>query len=102
MSQEAPWLKSKVLAKKNEIWVEPSTTDEKRARYLCGNKFTTIDNILPYDEYAKVHKLKTSDSKLTYNPILNSKISLWTGDITALEIDAIVNAATSKSNHTFV
>lgn len=30
------------------------------------------------------------------NPVLNSKISLWNGDITRLEIDAIVNAANSS------
>ena len=28
-----------------------------------------------------------------HSPDLNSKISLWRGDITSLEIDAIVNAA---------
>lgn len=27
------------------------------------------------------------------NKILNSKVSLWQGDITCLEVDAIVNAA---------
>ena len=30
------------------------------------------------------------------NPKLNQKVSLWQGDITCLEIDAIVNAANSS------
>ena len=30
------------------------------------------------------------------NDVLNSKVSLWKGDITRLEIDAIVNAANSS------
>jgi O-acetyl-ADP-ribose deacetylase len=28
--------------------------------------------------------------------LINSKVSLWRGDITAIEIDAIVNAANSS------
>ena len=31
-----------------------------------------------------------------FNSFLNEKVSLWKGDITLLEIDAIVNAANSK------
>ena len=31
-----------------------------------------------------------------FNPSLNTKVSLWRGDITSLKIDAIVNAANSS------
>ena len=34
--------------------------------------------------------------RVQQNPALNSKVSLWQGDITRLEIDAIVNAANSS------
>ena len=34
-----------------------------------------------------------SQSPFVVNDVLNSKVSLWKGDITRLEIDAIVNAA---------
>jgi len=30
------------------------------------------------------------------DPLINSKVSLWRGDITAIELDAIVNAANSS------
>lgn len=33
--------------------------------------------------------------KYETNDVFNSKVSLWQGDITALEIDCIVNAANS-------
>ena len=36
------------------------------------------------------------DSKYPLNSTLNNKVSIWQGDITRLEIDAIVNAANSS------
>ena len=30
------------------------------------------------------------------HPVLNTKVSLWRGDITCLQVDAIVNAANSS------
>ena len=41
---------------------------------------------------AIVHKKSTFKS----NPDFNKKLSIWRGDITKLEIDAIVNAANSS------
>ena len=38
----------------------------------------------------------TAQSKYSHYPALNEKLSLWRGDITKLEIDAIVNAANSS------
>lgn len=37
--------------------------------------------------------------KIKVSPILNQKVSLWHGDITRLEIDAIVSAASSGKLH---
>ena len=38
-------------------------------------------------------KKNEEEAKYQHNTMFNSKISLWKGDITKLEIDAIVNAA---------
>ena len=38
----------------------------------------------------------TSSVLYSYSNVLNSKISLWEGDITKLNIDCIVNAATEN------
>uniref|UniRef100_A0A4W3IY72 Macro domain-containing protein n=1 Tax=Callorhinchus milii TaxID=7868 RepID=A0A4W3IY72_CALMI len=43
-----------------------------------------------------VEKLKNPESKYKKDDILNGKVSLFQGDITKLEIDAIVNAANSS------
>ena len=37
-----------------------------------------------------------SKTNVQFNSFLNEKVSFWKGDITLLEIDAIVNAANSK------
>ena len=36
------------------------------------------------------------ESNYEADPILNEKISLWEGDITRLEVDAIVNSCSAK------
>lgn len=70
--------------------------EEKRKYYACKSKFVTLDSIQAWPDYAanidpethkKVKPLGEIDEQL------NMKVSLWRGDITALEIDAICNAA---------
>ena len=41
-------------------------------------------------------KQESEQSSFPHNPVLNQKVSLWRGDITKLEIGAIVNAANSS------
>lgn len=53
--------------------------EEKRKHYKCKSEFVTLDMI---DRWAETE--------------LGSKISIYKGDITRLEIDAIVNAANKK------
>lgn len=69
--------------------------DEKREHYKCGGNYLTLDKIPTWDAYAKIKNLGTNvtggDYKFEYS--VNQKVSLFTGDITSLEVDAIVNAA---------
>lgn len=80
--------------------------EEKRNQYKCGNNFKTIDDIVDWTTYSRTYEAKkfgvsrvASDGdaeKFLKDDELNEKISLITGDITRLEIDAIVNAANSS------
>ncbi|KAL9652503.1 hypothetical protein ABK040_000075 [Willaertia magna] len=102
-------------------WVEPTSLEEKRKLYACGDKYVTIDSIIPYPEYAIKNKLEQPKVEIIkkvfkkyfitehnlldkdhfvcnhgyfpYNEEINKKISIWRGDSCTLEIDAIVNAA---------
>ncbi len=56
-----------------------------------------MDQILTWEEQAKgLSLLGEAKADVEPNCTLNSKISLWQGDLTVLEIDAIVNAANSR------
>ncbi|KRZ38761.1 O-acetyl-ADP-ribose deacetylase MACROD2, partial [Trichinella pseudospiralis] len=58
---------------------------EKRKLYACGNNFVTLENIPTVD------KMFHCDQNVEFA----KKFSLWQGDITSLEVNAIVNAANS-------
>ena len=59
--------------------------------------FVTLDKIPTWVEQSKeVPMPNDKKADLQPNTTLNSKISLWQGDITVLEIDALVNAANSR------
>jgi len=76
--------------------------NEKRKLYKCGSKYVTLDKIPMWLKKESLKEFDKEDSMLESTsetglapqiPDFQSKISLWRGDITALEIDAIVNAA---------
>ena len=64
-------------------------TETRRTSYFCGSNFVPLDSVKKWSESS----VKSSDSRYPVNESLNEKISLWNGDITKLEIDAVVNAA---------
>lgn len=77
--------------------------EEKRKQYKCGNNFKTIDDLPAWSSYAITYEAKklgvcfnTHHVDFVKDDELNKKISVFTGDITCLEIDAIVNAANSS------
>jgi len=71
--------------------------EEKRSHYQINA--TTPDQIISWCEYWKKNKgsvAKTEEKIIEkVDEALASKIFMWQGDITSLEIDAIVNAANS-------
>lgn len=69
--------------------------EEKRQHYKCGSKFVTLDQISTWPQTVGSHN-RNSQSTFQLNPQINEKISIFVGDITTLEIDAIVNAANAK------
>ncbi|RZC42902.1 O-acetyl-ADP-ribose deacetylase MACROD2-like [Asbolus verrucosus] len=76
--------------------------ESKRKLYKC-KKYTKIEDIPIWEEYSKKESLAPIIPAKTNSPIDNSlnsslrkKVSLFMGDITTLEIDAIVNAANSS------
>jgi len=71
--------------------------EEKRSFYK-GN-VTTMDQIPTWFEYWDKNKLniaKTIEKMDKVDEKFARKVSIWQGDITSLQIDAIVNAANSS------
>lgn len=92
------------------------SVEERRKLYACGSRFHTLDSVLTWPQYYKSNRKdietyalrgvldrrqkqkKGMEKKMVFavNDELNRKVSLWTGNITTLEIDCIVNAANSS------
>jgi len=75
--------------------------EEKRNQYKCGNNYKTTIDIPDWSTYVSTYEAKklgvdSVDGNFRADIELNKKISIFTGDITCLEIDAIVNAANSS------
>lgn len=93
------------VEEKRRYWNLPK--EEKRRFYNCREKYVELKDVPTWPQFYKashylINKLKISDSQkqrllqgsaYEADPELNEKISIFEGDITALEIDAIVNAA---------
>jgi len=74
---------------------EAQTLDKRRSRYKCGDDYVTLNQIETWESTLLRTNAASNVIKTNYkhNSSHNQKISLWRGDITTLEIDAIVNAA---------
>lgn len=82
-----------------EPWKEPESLEEKRALYACGDNFVEALSLPKFPQYfveQKLKKPKESDVVFKPNPEINEIITLWRGDSTYLECDAVVNAANSS------
>ncbi|CAG0916043.1 unnamed protein product [Notodromas monacha] len=77
---------------------------DRRKKYSCGDGFVCLEQIQTWKEYFQnrrdvIENLRASEasaSPYSSDDLLNSRLSLWKGDITTLEIDAIVNAANER------
>ena len=69
----------------------------KRAHYACGESYVELKDIPTWSEWLKQNASQVDfglfPPKVKPNVALNNIVSLWQGDITTLEIDAVVNAA---------
>ncbi|KAG4070183.1 hypothetical protein HA402_003873 [Bradysia odoriphaga] len=62
-----------------------------------GKAVTSLKNIKTWQQYFREKSIPQSKTKFyPVDPKINSKLSLWKGDITKLHIDAIVNAANAS------
>lgn len=65
---------------------------EKRQEYKCGDSYVTLADIPPWSKSARTRE----GQDISPTSAINEKISIFQGDITKLEIDAIVNAANAR------
>jgi hypothetical protein len=71
------------------------TLEERRARYKCGTGFVTAEQIEPWTETGKLIAPAPAP-QYAVNAAVNAKVCLMRGDITRLEVDAVVNAANTS------
>lgn len=94
---------------RRDNFYEKLSLEEKRKYYLCKERYITLGTIETWAETKKNKGKAFSNqtfiqsnvarafivakpSPYSSSPAMDQKISLWLGDITQLEIDAVVNA----------
>uniref|UniRef100_A0A8C9LNN5 Mono-ADP ribosylhydrolase 1 n=1 Tax=Piliocolobus tephrosceles TaxID=591936 RepID=A0A8C9LNN5_9PRIM len=71
-------------------------SDRQREEHYFCKDFVRLKKIPTWKEMAKGVAVKVEEPRYKKDKQLNEKISLFRGDITKLEVDAIVNAANSS------
>ncbi|CAG2113054.1 unnamed protein product, partial [Medioppia subpectinata] len=64
--------------------------DQKRREYRCRDNYFTLDHLPTWEQYTRG---LPKPPEFPVNTKINEKVTVFTGDIVALEVDAIVNAA---------
>ncbi|XP_058545389.1 ADP-ribose glycohydrolase MACROD1 isoform X5 [Neofelis nebulosa] len=75
-------------------------SDKQREEHYFCRDFVRLKKIPTWKETAKGVTAKVEEPKYKKDKQLNEKISLFRGDITKLEVDAIVNAVPGLGGHT--
>ncbi|XP_019573405.2 ADP-ribose glycohydrolase MACROD1 isoform X1 [Rhinolophus sinicus] len=73
-------------------------SDKQREEHYFCRDFIRLKKIPTWKETAKGLSVKVEEPKYKKDKQLNEKISLFRGDITKLEVDAIINAASECSS----
>ncbi|XP_043190999.1 macro domain-containing protein CT2219-like isoform X4 [Amphibalanus amphitrite] len=83
---------SSLCSRVSKAMSAPVSSDlaERRRQYSCGDRYVPLSDIPSWLDY---NRQRTSAESLVTNNPLAERVSFWRGDITALEVDAIVNAA---------
>jgi O-acetyl-ADP-ribose deacetylase (regulator of RNase III) len=86
-------LRRKVAA--NKARFEQLSVEAKRKLYMCvAEDYTTVErDTKPWSEVGKKFPTKPGETSFATDESLNSQIRIYTGDITRLEVHAVVNAA---------
>ncbi|XP_006861059.1 PREDICTED: O-acetyl-ADP-ribose deacetylase MACROD1 [Chrysochloris asiatica] len=71
-------------------------SDKQREEHYFCQDFVRLKKIPTWKEMAKGVTVKVEEPKYKKDKQLNDKIALFRGDITKLEVDAIINAANSS------
>ncbi|XP_036996090.2 ADP-ribose glycohydrolase MACROD1 isoform X1 [Artibeus jamaicensis] len=71
-------------------------SDKQREEHYFCQDFIRLKKVPTWKETSKGSPVKVEEPKYKKDKHLNEKISLFRGDITKLEVDAIVNAANSS------
>jgi len=94
-SIQSPYYVTSNTPEKKESWKQEESLSlvDRRHRYHA-KKILTVEDIETWNSsVAKITKPPSSASQFSPVEELNQKVAIWHGDITTLEIDAIVNAA---------
>ena len=97
-SQTKPWYlcRSSTSPTETREYIENLPIAEKRKLYKCGKSYLQLEDIQRWPDFKIANNCKSKHSlkrPVAIDDSLSDRISIWRGDITKLEIDAIVNAA---------
>ena len=120
MGKQAKWNEEKERKlnlsgeERRKVWDRVRLADNDKLllflqEYFCGGEFVKLEDIKPWSEVCQKEAIQLEandlknveeglfgELKIDESLTLSEKVSIFEGDITTLEIDAIVNAANNS------
>eukprot|EP00727_Mastigamoeba_balamuthi_P006804 m51a1_g2744 hypothetical protein (637) ;mRNA; r:933766-936279 len=90
---EANWPPKAVSDLSDTAALESMPRADRRRFYKCGNDYLDVHSLRTWQQYLDKKDREYREPFFPHSAELNEKMVLWQGDITTLEVDAIVNAA---------